>query len=322
MPATARRTPSWEEQLYLLSPQERSPVWENGYSTREFLEACHQDAKAVNRYYTERQCRDLMTLLVQVRGLPSFYFREEAHRAGLQPEVYRRWKIREWPPKELGTEHEIREMAVVLMNVFLRLRNHQDPTKYEDAIERVGDELVRAMRSGRSKNSLSQEIRVRNQAVQALIENGRGRTPNGMCPWEILRRLSERPEGGPKLVDTSLEKILRGPGPERNRVTSRPKPPNEIAFGANCHHCKEGWPTLQFDSSAWVAGYAWNLYICLSCTRENLVRPPDQEMYGPCANCQAPYHQLRGTARDVDSNVVKSCLACKRNSLMALKVAT
>lgn len=315
------RNASWEEQLRLLAPERESRPQQDEPSVNEFLESCQREAREINQRFLERQCRLLMIMLVQVRGLPGFYFREEARKAGIRKEGYRKWNIREWPPEKLGNEQETREMTQVLLRVQLRLWHYQEPATYAEALRKAGQELDKALESGLSKNKLSQRIRVRNQALAAIRLADPDRPLEGVCPWEILNRLQEEPEKGPRLVDLAPPKEENRPEEKGPPLPKTPNPRNEVAFGSSCHHCQAGWPTLRFDSATWIAESSWHVYLCYNCSRENLVKPPEQERYGPCANCRAPYHQLRGTVKDAGGNTVKNCLSCKRSVLVPARSA-
>lgn len=313
---------SWEEQLHLqqgqlLSGAARGPIWETEMSTKEFLEASREEARRIIRDGIEKQCRDQMNLLVGRRKIPPYYFRQEAQAAGVDREVYQKWHIRDWPPRDFGDNQELFSIALAVLKVHLRLFSHQEPETYEEAMRQVSERIAQALESGRSRHSLSQEIRIRNPALETLLEREPGREVESVCPWEILKRLSRHNGSAPRLPGVSLRKgesLAQPPVPEIH-------PHNEVDHGDNCHHCGAGWPTLAFESAGWIGLRAWHIYTCQSCTRDNLVQPPDQETYGPCANCSMPYHHLRGRTKDSDGNTVKNCLSCKRVSLVRVRPA-
>ena len=267
----------------------------------------------------------LIQFLITVKKLPSLYFFQGAEAAGIEYETYKNWRIRDWPNVPIRNDERVREILEALIQVYERIIKYPFEETYWQALERLKRrvEELKAHPSGKiTHNRISQFLNMSHPTLENILsmtESGNCR-PNH-CPWDLLEKLKNAEE---EIRLTPHIGAYTPPGSITDR-RERSEPDTvkmEDAFRGriiepkgNCWHCGASWPNLTLDDETEETD-KYRMYVCIQCTRTNVIKTPIIERYGPCGHCESPWHNLEKTGNDRKGNSIYLCPHCSRESLV------
>ena len=296
------------------------------------LSIIEREAEKLSNHSLNLQTRLLINDLIQKRKLPHFYFHEEAKRAGIDPEISRAWRIRDWPVTRMRNQTRMKEITQVLLRVQLRLWAYPQNETYWEANEQFKRRIRDLKAKGHTHNRISQLLRMSFKTLEEIMhKTEKGNCRPRHCPWNLLRRLEE--------AESSLNKRKsngRTPTDSRNPNGLKAETEEEemayllameqlvqkvIAIRGTCWHCQSEWPNLRYEGELGTP-VKYRVYKCCNCERENVTYLPKIEMYGECASCGKGWHNLKQPTQGHDGNTIRLCMLCLSHNTIISKEDT
>ena len=287
---------------------------------------------------------NLSALLIVKKELPSFYFKQTAQEIHAPRHVFRYAKAALWQPDlelwlaRLKREREQKRHHVleVMVRIYLKIIATPKDETFPEAMDRLQSRIVELhdgteTRKGISYNQMSQHIRIPYRPIRDIAHEGHDF--NGTyCPWALLDKLqdAEQEIGATVHQRTIQNGVTRNDSGARDpKLPSLPGTTNQFILpGQNCMKCDAPWSHMYEDGQD-----AWgnHVYTCRTCGKNNPVAPPSQEYdkldipnpsmyiekYGPCWNCQAPWHNFTRDGNDPWGNPLYVCVLCSQVNIVA-----
>ena len=294
---------------------------EHDEALRAQLEILDSEATELVDYHTNLQFRILTNLLIVIRGLPAFYFYEEAHNAGVPADVYKHWRPSEWAKRPVAGRRMRLAILQTLMKVQLRLWDYPESETYWESHKIMLAKFEELDSKKFSHNKLSQYLGYSFRTLANIKRKREGGAYQPKhCPWQIRRRL----EGAEDEIDRSPHYQVQRPNPtpesrvaqeisEMELEVERTLREQVIELRGNCWQCGYEWSNLRF------IGISENLplhheYQCRPCSRTNYTAFPIIERYSTCAHCGSPWPNLQALEIDEGNYQTRRCEKCDREN--------
>ena len=226
----------------------------------------------ITEFSMRQQSLILLRYLVDIKLLPSFYFKEAAKELCIASKDHRAdhfLSYRENPKPII--EH--RNTMAILIRVYLRIFQSPEQESYAAAMQSLKNRYQQLKEQGYSHNKLSQHLHMSHHALTEAVadySDNKQQRPRH-CPWELLRQL-----------DNAEYTINRRPVSRRESAIyideEREIPlPNEPEQGFTyiqrydpCGHCEAPSHNLKQD---YTDVYGNAVYQCVICSKLSRIQP-------------------------------------------------
>ena len=294
--------------------------------TGELETATEEEIDQILQIGMREETKRLIHLLVRIKKLPSFYFLDAAKEAGISQEVYKSWRIKDWPTNPIRNNTRLCDMMQALIAVYKRVAKSERKLgeTYWEALDRLKERSKRLIDEYDyiTHNRLSQHVNVSHPTLDNILKMTEEVSCRpSHCPWELLdmminaeKEIPRTPHSGVYTpTDIILERYetdLPEPEPFEERFKEQIVEPR-----GNCWHCGASWSNLIFDEHI-EENPDYRNYICMQCSRPNVIKTPVIFRYGRCGHCGSPWHNLNKTGTDQNGNGVYACPHCSRENLI------
>ena len=294
--------------------------------TQDLLET-QAYARSITRYSLLRHANILVHLLIIQKQLPPFYFAQAATEVGIAPQIYRYWRIDNWPIHLHHNDDRLQSIVQVLERVHIRLCRYPTTETYPQAVQNLRDRIDHLKNDGFSHNRIAQHLRFSFRTLADITKpDPEGKHRPRHCPWSLLEKLEDAEERINTQVHsrTATNLMPRGNRAEDEELLPPPPLPEHlIQPHDNCRKCGATWVHL-YENGSDV--HKTPIFTCRTCGKDNLVNMGPQggtstprgdapreefiERYAPCWNCKGPWHNLSRDGEDQWGNVLYTCVLC------------